>query len=415
MFESIQSFVPLEWRGTMEFLISGLAWIPGWQADAIALTWYGATPMETALFRAFLLLPTCLLVAAMWCTMVSLYTVPFRSGRGTFILSLLMAWWDAARSVWLFWAGTARFALLLVGWVWNLLRLAVQLTWRTIKTAATSPLALLDWTSRQYFQPGVPWIAFFLLILWTAIEATIFTFTLRPTLNELLADLVGFEPNGMMLITLLWLFLFFLIAGSFACVQVLAEAIQQRKPGQIVQMLVVELFVMFFEVLFLYRELIDAITPWLAQQTSEQLQLGIVGTLALASFGWIGVRGMIWFLFGRFGTPALLGVLARQTVTRDRPAAEVPLPVTGDVWKAPIAALKSQTEWLKKETREAVEVITVPVLQLLAAGVNFAVVVLLGRPHFVLPFRSLEEVLASTPSFGDHAPARPKAREAVVA
>ena len=115
-------------------------------------------------------------------------------------------------------------------------------------------------------------------------------------------------------------------------------------------MLVVELFVMFFEVLFLYRELIDAITPWLAQQTSEQLQLGIVGTLALASFGWIGVRGMIWFLFGRFGTPALLGVLARQTVTRDRPAAEIPLPVAGDVWKAPIAALKAQTEWLKRNS-----------------------------------------------------------------
>jgi len=47
--------------------------------------------------------------------------------------------------------------------------------------------------------------------------------------------------------------------------------------------------------------------------------------------------------------------------------------VAGDVWKAPIAALKAQTEWLKKETREVFEVITVPVLQLLASGVNFAV------------------------------------------
>jgi hypothetical protein len=37
------------------------------------------------------------------------------------------------------------------------------------------------------------------------------------------------------------------------------------------------------------------------------------------------------------------------------------------------------------------------VLQVLAAGVNFAVVVILGKPVFVLPFRNLEQVLASTP------------------
>ena len=53
----------------------------------------------------------------------------------------------------------------------------------------------------------------------------------------------------------------------------------------------------------LYRELIDAITPWIAQQTG--FQLGFISTLILASFGWIGVRAMTWFLFGRFGTPAL--------------------------------------------------------------------------------------------------------------
>jgi hypothetical protein len=43
------------------------------------------------------------------------------------------------------------------------------------------------------------------------------------------------------------------------------------------------------------------------------------------------------------------------------------------------------------------ELLSLPVLQLLAAGVNFAVVVLLGRPVFALPFRNLEQVLASTP------------------
>ena len=46
------------------------------------------------------------------------------------------------------------------------------------------------------------------------------------------------------------------------------------------------------------------------------------------------------------------------------------------------------------------ELISLPVLQLLAAGFNFGVVVILGRPHFTLPFRSLDDVLAATPFVG---------------
>jgi hypothetical protein len=68
-----------------------------------------------------------------------------------------------------------------------------------------------------------------------------------------------------------------------------------------------------------------------------------------------------------------------------------------EFWKAPIAALKAEVDWFKKEAHEMFELLTLPVLQLLASGFNFWLVVLLGRPHFTLPFRSLEEVLASTP------------------
>src|SRR5262249_56145011 len=92
--------------------------------------------------------------------------------------------------------------------------------------------------------------------------------------------------------------------GSFACVQTLMDAMKKRDWKYIAQMVVVELFVMFFEVIFLYRELIDALTPWIAQSTGMKLGLGV--TLALSSFGWIGIRGMTWFLFGQFGTPPIL-------------------------------------------------------------------------------------------------------------
>lgn len=342
----------------------------------------------TLLKVALLLPPAAALMAGVWGTSASLVTLPFRSGRGEFLSSLLMSWWDALRMCWFYWAGLGRFAIVIVGWAWGLLKLGVA----TLKGAVTSPLAVLDWTSRKYFQPGVPWIAFFLVLFWSAVEATIFTFTLRPTMGELLADMTGYELNPAVLTTMLWLFLFPLIAGSFACIQVLNDAIKSRQIGQIISMVLVEVVVAFFEVLFLYRELVDAITPWLAQQG---MQLSIAGTLTVAFGGWVGVRGMTWFLFGRYGTPALQAVLSRQTISREGEVVDAGrAPVA---WRGPIDALKADTEWFKREAREVFELASLPVLQLLAAGFNFGVVVIAGRPWFSLPFRSLDAVMAATP------------------
>ena len=44
---------------------------------------------------------------------------------------------------------------------------------------------------------------------------------------------------------------------------------------------------------------------------------------------------------------------------------------------------------------------SLPVLQVVAAGLNFLFVVFTGRGHFTLPFKSIDEVLAAT-----HFPAR---------
>jgi hypothetical protein len=307
-----QNFVPNEWRGTIDLLLTPIAWVPGWHTRMVNFAWYGDTLGEVMLKRVLIMLPILLLMAAVWSTMVSLYTIPFRSRRGGFLTALLLGWWDVGRSIWLFWAGLLRFAFVLLGWIWATIRLAVQLLVAGIKGTFRSPLAFLDWTSRNYFKPGVPWVAFMALMVWCAVEATIFMYTLSPTLSEVLAGITGYEPNPRLVAPLLWIFLYFLILGSFACIQVLQQAIASRKVGEIIQMVLVELSVMFFEVIFLYRELIDAITPWIAQQTNEGVRLGLVSTLALASFGWVGVRGMTWFLFGRYGTPAVLAVLARS-------------------------------------------------------------------------------------------------------
>ncbi len=404
MIASLQQTLPEQWQQTLHALASGFSWILDFQNLALPFTLTGTTVAEGAVKAVFLLLPTALLVVALWCSVASLYTLPFRSGRGAFLTALLLSWWDAGRTVWFYWAGLVRLVVVLLGWVWNLVKLAASLLWRSLKFLLTRPFALMDRATRQYFQPGVPWLAFLFILLWSALEATIFTFTLRPTVMELMADITGHTVTSLAVSVVLWPFLFVIISGSFAAIQVLSEAIKSRNASQIVGMVIAEVAVMFVEVVFLYRELIDAITPWIANQTG--LKLGFFSTLLLACFGWAGVRAMTWFLFGRFGTPTFLGILARHSMPSARAAAAAVEEFDADFWRGPIAALKAETEWFRKEAREVFELMTLPVLQVLAAGLNFAVVVILGRPIFSLPFRSLDQVLASTPQVaGGAAPA----------
>ncbi|HSR41507.1 MAG TPA: hypothetical protein VLL48_05040, partial [Longimicrobiales bacterium] len=370
MFEAIRSYMPVEWRRPFEFAAAPLWWIPEWQVIVLDFVFSGANVGVLLAKGVGILLPACLLIVGTWSTMLGLYTVPFRSDRRRFLTSLLLAWWDAGRSIWLFWAGLFRFVVLLVGWAWGILQLAWRLTVGTVKSLVASPMRFADWSTRHYFQPGVPWLAFLLTLGWSALEATIFTFTLSPTMQEVLVGITGLVPSPAFMLPILWIFLFFLIAGSFACLQVLSEAVQKKEVAQIIEMTFVELFVMFFEVVFLYRELIDAITPWIAQQTAGEVQLGLWSTLAIASFGWIGIRGMTWFLFARFGTPALLAVLSRETMEgHDRELA----PTTEEaaaLWSEPIEALQAEAEWFRAEAKRAFELITLPVLQLFAAAVN---------------------------------------------
>ena len=396
---------PEQWSGMVTqlwgWIWSGMSWILDLQQMVFGYVLGGGSPGLTVLKATLLLLPAAVLVVSLWAMMLSLYTLPFRSGRGHFLTAILMSWWDVGRMAWFYWAGMARFLFVLAGWIGSLIRAFARLIWNAIKGTLNSPFAVLDWTSRRYFQPGVPWLAFLLLLVWSAIEAVIFTFTLRPTMNELLADLTGAEPNAVMLSALLYVFLFFLVGGSFACVQALNDAIKSKHYGTIISMVLIEFVVAMFEVLFLYRELVDAITPWLAQQG---FNLGIGGTLALAFSAWLGVRGMTWFLFGRYGTPALIAVLARENISRGGGNVDIAPPRQPEFWKAPITALKAEVEWFKKEGREMFELLTLPVLQLMAAGFNFCLVLLLGRPLFTLPFRSLDEVLAATPLSMDRKP-----------
>jgi len=122
-----------------------------------------------------LFFPAMVLVAGVWGTMVSLYTIPFRSGRDAFWPRCSCP--GGMRCAWRgFMVRLARFLLVFVGWVWVCFGLASGYLANAEEPRHVA-FAMLDSSSRQ---PGVPWIAFMLLLFWSAIEATIFTFTLRP-------------------------------------------------------------------------------------------------------------------------------------------------------------------------------------------------------------------------------------------
>ena len=397
MFEALQAYLPSEWHRTVEFLGSLVWWIPEWQITALNFSWTGETIFGTIARRSLLLMPVLLVSVAIWSTMVSLYTIPFRAKRGKFLTLLALGWWDTGRGIWFYWTGLLRFAAMLVGWVWNLVALSVRLLVVGIRGFISSPLAMFDSLASRYLKPGVPWLAVMLTLVWCSLEATIFSFTLMPTLSEVLGDITGFVPNRFVVMPVLWFFLFFLIAGSFASILVMTEALASRKIGQVIQMVVVEFFVAFFEVVFLYRELIDAVTPWINQMSGGEIQMGLYSTLALGVFGWIGIRGMTWFLFGRFGTPSLIAILSRPVPIGDEGASRRKAAVTQEMWRAPLMALKSETEWFRAELRQGVELASLPVLQLLAMAVNFPVMAISSQPIFTFPLRSLDDVLADTP------------------
>src|SRR5438874_113978 len=299
MFELIQR-IPEPWRQQVDVLIAPLAWIPRTQH----MPWdflFAPGPLWLVIGKfIFLVFPALLAVAAVWCTQLSLYTLPFRSGRAQFIP------------------------------------------------------------------------------------------TLMPTVTELLADLVGGESTARYTGPILYFFLLLLIMGSFACVQTLMDAVKKREWKFIVQMVAVELFVMFFEVMFLYRELIDALTPWIAQQTG--MKVGLTVTLSLSAFGWIGIRGMTWFLFGQYGTPPMLAFISRKPMVDEgepRPANGKPTPPW---WRQPVAELKQEIGWLHAKSEELVDYLVLPVLQIAAAALNFGMVLVASRQVFSLPFKDRTEI-----------------------
>jgi len=355
------------------------------QAIILNFAWNADHWAVTLLKRIFLYMPAVAIVVGLWCTLFTCYTLIFRGQRLQLLGTVLVLWWDVTRSVWLFWAGMGKFLMVAFGACWGLLRLTVGILIELIREIVELPFVLTGRATASLRQPGVPWIAFLLTVLWAALEAAVFAYILNPTMTEILSDMVGAETHKYLL-PVLFVMLFFLISGSFACIHVLVEAIEKKDIKAIIQMGIVEASVMFVEVAFFYRELIDSLTPWIAQQTGWQMGIGQV--VFLSSLGWVGIRGMVWFLFARYGTPTLLALIARQRLTNEASpkAASAGSEARLDVV---FKKLKSEQQWFKDEAEALLEAAVLPTFQVIATALNFCFVLFLSKPLFSVPFKDL--------------------------
>ena len=385
--------VPERWQEVIDLVLAPIAWIPRMQEALIAFFMSPAARWTMVLKYIFLLIPALLAVAAVWITMLSIYTLPFRASRVRYVSMMLLAWWDAARAVWLYWVGVGRVTAVAMGWAVSLVALAIRLVVASVRQMVSIPLTMSGRVTQTYFQPGVPWVAFVMLLCWCVLEATVFTYTMIPTVSVVLADLAGETEPARFTGGVLFVFLLLMVMGSFACLRSLVETLRKREFKFLAQMVVIEISVMFFEVMFLYRQFIDALTPWIAQETG--VLLGFRATMSLAAFGWLGTRAMTWFLFAQYGTAPLLAFIARRPladVEAPELFASVPALAPAVWWRSALDDFKHELEWLHTKGDQLLEYLALPALQLLAVGLNFAMMIVASRPAFNLPFRTLKDV-----------------------
>ena len=376
---------PEQWRQIISVLVSPIAWIPRTHDVLMEFFFHSPSPWVAAAKYVLLLFPAALGLVAIWCTQLSIYTVPFRSARLQFVSALLLTWWDAARAVWLYWMGLVRLVTVVVGWLVVLAAFVVRTVIHALRHLISMPFLMNGRLSERYFQPGVPWVAFIGLLLWSFLEAAVFAHLLFPPVTEILTDLAETQPAAELVGPSLFVVLFMLILGSFACAQALVDALRTRQLKYVGQMLGIEVFVAFFEVMFLYREMAVTFTPWFAERPAM--------IMATAACGWIGVRALTWFLFGQYGTTTLLAFISRRPLAslaaRTADSASTAMPAW---WEAPLHDFKSEIEWLHAKSDRLLEYLALPVLLVAAAAVNFGTVLIASRPVFQLPFKHLEEI-----------------------
>jgi len=364
-----------------------------WQplSNAFLFVWGAGDPVWLlALKRIFLVMPLGAVVLAYWTTVLCLPTIVVRAKRRMFVNQVLVTWWDLARATFTFWGGTLRFMLRLVISLMGAVQILVMGVWALVQELVLLPLRLIRNVGANALSPGVPWIAVGMTFFWCVFEATIFTYVMTSLVIDTLSNLAGTELTETAVRIPLFLFMLFIVLGSYAVLSTWATALRSRDWPTIIKIGVVELVAMFVEVVFLYREFVDALVPWFAQHASGNFDLGIPGTLAIAGVTWLGIRSLTWFLFASSGTPTMMAIIQRQGVgNRDTVGEARPgFRFFSDSFSG---QLRTEFQWVGAEGERLLEAFLVPPMQVVAAALNF-VTLLVSNRHFIdLPLQKVED------------------------
>jgi hypothetical protein len=365
-----------------------------WQpaVAAFGFAWGAGDPVWLyVLKRIFLLLPLGAVTLAYWTSVLSVPTIVVRAKRRTFVSLLLVTWWDLARAVFAFWGGTFRFVLRLGLSVFGLAQMLLVGIWALVQEMVVLPFRVVRNVGWNALTPGVPWIAVGMTVFWCVFEAVIFTYVMTPLVIDTLSNLAGTELTETAVRIPLFFFMLFIVLGSYAVLSTWVGALRSKDWASIVKIGVVEGVAMFVEVVFLYREFVDALVPWFAQHTSGNFDLGIVGTLAIAGVTWLGLRSLTWFLFASSGTPTIMAIIQRQGVVGSRENSNGAPPVATLFSKDFTAKLRQEFAWVGEEGERLLDAFLVPPMQVVAGALNF-VTLLVSNRHFIeLPLQSVRD------------------------
>jgi hypothetical protein len=343
--------------------------------------------------RVFALLPVMAIILGCWVSIACVLTVVVRQNRREFLTGMLITWWDLGKSIVYFWGGILKFMLNLAVALIELCKIIALGLLSILQEAVYTPFRLLRGASRNVLSSPVPWIAVFMTIFWCIIEAVIFTYVTTPLVVDVFSNITGEHLNINLIRIPLFLFLLFVIMGSYAVLATFVDSFKKKNVSSILGIGVIETVVLFVEVVFLYREFVDSLVPWFAQY-SENFELGVVGTLAISCFVWFGIRSLSWFLFAAHGTPTILYLVQGKGIVVFNQS-ELRSSNLRSISPEFMERIKAEVAWMREKGEELLGLLMLPPLQVVAAGINFCTMLLISRHLFELPFKSMSAIASS--------------------
>lgn len=363
----------------------------------IEFTWAAGDPVILMVAkRLFLLLPAFAFILGCWVTIPALLSTIFRHNRRSFVISLFITWWDLGKAIVSFWGGVVRFLFFFVIALLELVKTLILGLWSVLQTIVVMPFKMLGTASKRVVGSNVPWIAVFLTLFWVLVEAVIFTYVTTPLVLDTLSNITGEQLSVTMVRIPLFTFLFFIVLGSYAVLSTFVDSFKQKNISQIIGIGVIEVIVLFVEVVFLYREFVDALVPWFALY-AENFQISMMGILAVSTFMWFGIRSLSWFLFAEYGTPTIMSIIQGKGLNVKEPAKgrKQETDTALDFSNGFMASLKKDAEWVQDKGQELLAAFMLPPLQVIAATVNFLTLLVSGVHLFDLPFKSMDDIKPS--------------------